>query len=135
MAGLNKALGALVAGSLMFSSTGVVAGTPPPVPIKQINPWAALAVLSNGASAAALCGGAAATAAAAQAGTGCVLPVVDAAPPPPPPVAAPVQPIAAASPGVGLNPLALGLLALVAGIGLYLAVRGGGSNNNGNTPT
>jgi hypothetical protein len=44
-------------------------------------------------------------------------------------------PVAAASPGVGLNPLALGLLALVAGIGLYFAVRGGGNGNNGNTPT
>ena len=129
MAGLNKALGALVAGSMLLSSTAVVAARPTPVQTQQVNPWAALAALSSGAPAAAVCGSAAATA--AQSLGGCVLPVVDAAPPPPAP--ATVPPIAAAGPGVGLNPLALGLLALVAGIGLYLAVREGG--DKGNTPT
>lgn len=131
MAGLKQALGALIAGSLMFSSTAVVAATPAPIATQQVNPWAALAVLSAGAPATTICGTAAATA--AQAGGGCVLPIMDAVPPPPP-AAAPV-PVAAAGPGVGLNPLALGLLALVAGFGFYFAVRGGGSNNNGNTPT
>ena len=131
MGGLKQAIGALVAGSLMFGSTGVAAATPAPATNQRVNPWAALAALSAGAPAATICGAAAATA--AQAGGGCVLPVVDAAPPPPPPAAAPA-PIAAASPGFGLNPLALGLLALVAGIGLYFAVHDGG-NKSGNTPT
>lgn len=132
MAGLKKAFGALVAGSLMFSSTVVVAARPAPVAARQVNPWAALAALSAGAPAATICGGAAAAAAAAQTGAGCVLPVLDAVPPPPPPAPAPVPPIAAAGPGFGLNPLALGLLALVAGIGIYFAVRGGDKSN---TPT
>lgn len=130
MAGLRKALGALVVSSLMFTSTAVVAANPAPRATQQVNPWAALAALSAGAPAATICGGAAAAAAAAQGGTGCVLPVLD--PPPPPPAPAPVPPIAAATPGFGLNPLALGLLALVAGIGIYFAVRGGDKSN---TPT
>ena len=130
MAGLRQALGALVAGSLMFGSTAVVAAAPAPIATQQVNPWAVLAALNAGAPATTVCGSAAATA--AQAGGGCVLPIMDAAPTPPPPVPAPV-PVAAAT--SGLNPLALGLLALVAGIGLYFAVRGGGSSNNGNTPT
>lgn len=133
MAELQKALGALVAGSLMFSSTAVAAATPAPIATQQVNPWATLALLSAGAPATTICGGAAA--AAAQARGGCVLPVMDAARPPPSPALAPVPPVAAVSPGAALNPLALGLLALVAGFGLYFAVRGGGSSNSGNTPT
>ena len=129
MAGLKKALGALAAGLLMFSSTVVVAARPTPIATQQVNPWAALAALSAGAPAATICGGAAAAAAAAQTGAGCVLPVLDAVPPPPAPAPAPVPPIAAAGPGFGLNPLALGLLALVAGIGIYFAVRGGDKSN------
>lgn len=121
MAEMKKALGALFAGSLMFSSTAAVAARPAP---QQVNPWAALAALSAGAPAATICGSAAA---AAQTGAGCVLPVMDAAPPPAP---VPVAAVPVASPG--LNPLALGLLALVAGIGIFLAVRGGDKSN---TPT
>jgi len=132
MAGLTKVFGALAAGLLLVCSTTGIAAPPA---VHQVNPWAALAALSAGAAAATICGGAAAAAAAAaaQAGTGCVLPVMDAAPPAPPPTPAPVPPIAAASPGFGVNPLALGLLALAAGIGLYFAVRDSG--NKGNTPT
>ena len=133
MAELQRVLSALVASSLLFSSTAVAAATLAPIATQQVNPWAALAALSAGAPATTICGHAAA--AAAQARGGCVLPVVDAAPPPPPPAQAPVPPIATASPGAAVNPLALGLLALVAGFGLYFAVRGSGSSNNGNTPT
>ena len=130
MAGLKRALGALVAGSLVFSSTAVVAATPARIATQQVNPWAALAALSAGAPAATICGTAAAAVAAVQTSGGCVLPVIDAAPVPaaPPPPAA-VPPMAAVSPGVGLNPLALGLLALVAGIGIYFAIRGGHKSN------
>ena len=129
MAGLRRALGALVAGSLLFTSPAVGAATAAPVSAGQVNPWAALSALSVGAPAATVCGGAVAAAAAAQSGAGCVLPVVDAASPPPPAMPAPV-PVAAAGPGVGLNPLALGLLALVAGIGIFFAVRGGDKSNS-----
>ena len=131
MAGLKKAFGALVAGTLMFTSTVVVGARPAPPVVQQVNPWAALAALSAGAPAATICGSAAA-AAAAQTVSGCVLPVVDTVPPPPAPAPTPVPPIAAAGPGFGLNPLALGLLALVAGIGIFFAVRGGDKSN---TPT
>src|SRR5690348_16082354 len=71
-------IGVLIAGSMLFSSTGAVAATA--APAYQPDPWAVLSVMSGGASAVAVCG-AAATAAAAQApGAGCVLPQVDAAP-------------------------------------------------------
>jgi hypothetical protein len=133
MAGLKGAFGALLAGSMLFSSTASIAARPAPVVAQQANPWAALAALSAGAPAATMCGGALAAAAAAQGGAGCVLPVIDTAPPPPAPAPTSVPPIAAASPGFGLNPLALGLLALVAGIGIYFAVRDGGAKSN--TPT
>lgn len=111
----------MVAGSMFISSTGAVAATHPVSP-QQIEPWAALSVLSAGAPAAALCG-AAATAAQAPAG-GCVLPAVDAPPPvadagPPPPT--PVPPVEAASEGLGLgiSPLWLAVGALAAGALVY----------------
>jgi hypothetical protein len=132
MAGLKSAFGALVAGSMLFSPAVATAARPAPPVAQQVNPWAALAALSAGAPAATMCG-AAAAAAAAQTGSGCVLPVLDAAPGLAPPPPAPVPPIAAASPGFGLSPLALGLLAVVAGIGIYFAVRGGGEKSG--TPT
>ena len=75
-----------IAGSMLVSSTAAIAA-PVVAPTQQIDPWAALSVLSAGAPAAALCGSAA-TVSAPPAG-GCVLPVVDAplppTPPPPPP--------------------------------------------------
>ena len=118
--GFKRVFGALAATSLMMSSTVAIASSPAPVP--QVDPWAFLSAMSGGAPAAAMCGAAAAAAAAGtQSPTGCVLPVVDAAPPPPPPAEAP-PPIPAAVEGAGISPLILGLLAVVAGVGIYLAV-------------
>ncbi len=112
----------MVAGSMFVSSTGAIAATHAVSAPQQIEPWAALSVLSAGAPAAALCG-AAATAAQAPAG-GCVLPAVDAPPPvadagPPPPT--PVPPVEAANEGLGLgiSPLWLAVGALAAGALVY----------------
>lgn len=118
--GMKGVFGACIAGSLMFSSTAAAASTTIDT-APQVNPWGVLAAMSGGAPAAAMCG-AAATAAQAP-GAGCVLPVVDAAVPPPTPApaaVAPVEPVAAG--GGGISPLVLGLLALAAGVGIYLAV-------------
>jgi len=121
---------AMVASSLIVSSTGAVAATMTPasaVP-QQVNPWATLSALSAGAPAAALCGGTAATAAASAAATaaqgpapGCVLPVVDqvAAVPVPTPVPA-VEPVGG---GFGISPLVLALGALAAAALIYFLVR------------
>ena len=126
---LKGILGVVAAGSFMLSSTAAVASTP--APAQQVDPWAVLAAMSGGAPAAAMCGAAAAAAANAQAPGGCVLPVVDApppvpvteaVPPPPPPVEA----------GGGISPLLLGLLAIAAGIGIFLAVSNG--NGQANSP-
>ena len=115
----------MVAGSMFISSTGAIATSHASVP-QQIEPWAALSVLSSGAPAAALCG---AAVAAAQAGAGCVLPAVDAPPPaavadvgPPPPT--PVPPVEAANEGLGLgiSPLWLALGAIAAGALIYFLV-------------
>ena len=56
----------VVAGSMFVSSTAAVAATAHASAPQQVDPWAALSILSAGAPAAALCGAAAATA--AQAG-------------------------------------------------------------------
>jgi hypothetical protein len=127
---LNGLVGALVAGSLIFSSSAAIASAPAPAP--QADPWAVLTAMTGGAPAATMCG-AAVAAAAAQTPTGCVLPVLDAAPPPvaqaaPPPV--PVPPVAAPAAGLGISPLILGLLAIAAGVGIYLAVRHHGHANS-----
>jgi hypothetical protein len=129
--GLKSAFGAVLAGSLMFSSTAAMASTA--VPAQQVDPWAVLTALSGGAPAAAMCG-AAAAAATAQPTGGCVLPVLDAAPPPPPQVTevAPVPPVAVPAGGLGISPIILGLLAIAAGIGIYLAVHN--NNGHGNSP-
>jgi hypothetical protein len=119
--GIKGVIGACIAGSLMISSTAAGASTG--APVQQVNPWGVLTAMSGGAPAAAVCG-AAAAAAAAQAPGGCVLPVTDVAPAPvaqaapPPPV--PVAPVEAT--GGGISPLVFGLLALAAGVGIYLAV-------------
>lgn len=108
-----------VAGSMIVSSTAAIAA--PAAPVGQINPWAALSVMSSGAPAAALCGSAAAVAAAAQPAPGCVLPAVDAAPvaaagpPPPTPIPA-VEPVGG---GLGISPLWLALGALAVGVAAY----------------
>jgi len=114
--GFKGMIGAVIAGSLMFSSTAAVASAPQ---VQQASPWGILAAMSGGAPAAALCG---AAAAAGQAPTGCVLPVVDVAPVPPPPAPVPVPPVEAPAGGLGISPLILGLLAIAAGVGIYLAV-------------
>lgn len=123
------ALGALVAGAMLFSSTAAMASAAP-ASTYQPDPWAVLSVMSGGASAVAVCGaaaGAAAAVAQAPAG-GCVLPQVDAAPPVaqnPPPQPIPVPPVEPASSGLGLgiSPLLIGLVAIAAGVGLYFALR------------
>jgi hypothetical protein len=123
--GLKRVIGVFVAGSMMMSSTAAMATTA--TPTQQVDPWAVLSAMSSGAPAAAMCG-AAATAAAAQAPTGCVLPVMDAVPPPPP--QAPPPPLPVAAEGGGISPLLLGLLALAAGVGIYLAVHNSGHGNS-----
>jgi hypothetical protein len=125
-------IGAFIAGSMLFSSTGAIAATA--APTYQPDPWAVLSVMSGGASAVAVCGAAAAAATAQAPGAGCVLPQVDAAPPvaqsaPPQPI--PVPPVEAAGGGFGVSPLLLGLVALAAGVGLYFALR---HHGNGNSP-
>jgi hypothetical protein len=118
--GVKGVLGTFVAGSLMLSSTAAAASTV--AATQQVNPWGVLTAMSGGAPAAAICGTAAA-AAAAQTPGGCVLPVVDAAPAAAPAQApAPLPPVEAAAPGGGISPLVFGLLALAAGVGIYLAV-------------
>jgi len=130
---LKGILGVVAAGSFMLSSTAAVAATQGPA--QQIDPWAALTVLSGGAPAATICGAAAAAAAAAtaQAPGGCVLPVVDAPPPlqtaaavPPPPVPVGV--------GGGLNPIFLALAAIIVGVGIYAFATNHGENTTGSVP-
>jgi hypothetical protein len=125
--GFKGVIGACIAGSLMLSSTAAAAASTTAA-VQQVNPWGVLTAMSGGAPAAAICGSAAA---AAQApGAGCVLPVVDAVPVPPPAPAAvaPVEPVAT---GGGISPLVLGLLALAAGVGIYLLVH---HTNHANSP-
>jgi len=125
-------IGVLVAGSMLFSSTGAIAATAP-ASVPQADPWAVLSVMSGGASAVAVCGAAAAAAAAAQAAGGCVLPQVDAAPPvaqAPPPQPIPVPPVEGPSGGIGISPLLIALVVVAAGIGLYFVLR----NHHHNSP-
>ena len=111
----------IASGSLFLSSTAAQAADS--IPSQQINPWATLTLLTGGAPAAAVCGAGAVAAAALQPTTGCVLPVMDTPPPVPPPPPAPVPPVAAAGPGYGITPLLAGLVAIAAGIGLFLLVK------------
>jgi hypothetical protein len=118
------ALGALIVGSMLFSSTGAIASAAP-ASTHQPDPWAVLSVMNGGASAVAVCGAAAAVAQAP--GGGCVLPQVDAAPPVaqnPPPQPIPVPPVEPASSGLGLgiSPLLIALVAIAAGVGLYFVL-------------
>lgn len=118
------AFGAVVAGSLMLSSTVAVAAAP--APVQQPDPWAVLTAMSQGAPAAAMCGSAAA--AGAQGNAGCVLPVTDAPPPPPP---APVGPPVVEGASGGISPLFIALIAIAAGVGIFFAVS---NNGNANSP-
>jgi hypothetical protein len=130
----RRLIGVFVAGSMLLSSTAVVASTGPVAP--QADPWAVLSVMSGGASAAAVCGAAATAAAGAVAqapASGCVLPAVDTPPPvaqagPPPPI--PVPPVEPAGSGLGISPLLLGLAVLAGALGLYLALH----HSSGNSP-
>ena len=131
--GYKRFIGVAVAGSMLFSSTAAMAATIPPS-ASQINPWAALTVMSGGAPAAAICG-AAVVAATAQAPAGCVLPAVDTPPPvaqsaPPAPI--PVPPVEPAGAGLGIDPLLLALGVLAGGLALYFVLRH--HHNNGNSP-
>ena len=119
-------IGALISGSMVLSSTVAVAAT---TSVQQPSPWAVRAAMSGGAPAATICG--AAAAAAQGAPGGCVLPALDAAPPPAVAEPAPVPPVAPPSAGLGISPVLLGLIALAAGIGIYLAVH---NNGHGNSP-
>lgn len=120
----NRIIGAFIAGSLIFSSTGAVAAAAPAA--TQPDAWAVLSMMSGGAAAASVCGTAAAAAAAAvQPAAGCVLPQVDVAPVPAqaaPPAPIPVPPVEPASSGFGISPLLLGLIAVAAGVALYFLV-------------
>ena len=124
--GFKGVLAAVAAGSLMLSSTAAMAAAP--APVQQVDPWAVLTAMSGGAPAAAMCGAAAATAANAQGPGGCVLPVTDAPLPPPQTVeAVPPPPMAG---GAGINPLFIALLAIAAGVGIFLAVNNSGNANS-----
>lgn len=125
--------------SLFVSSTGAVAATATS-PIHQVNPWAALAIMSGTAPVAALCNGATPVDPNVPpppgVTNGCILPVTDVA------VAAPVEagppqpvPVPAVEPtggGLGIDPLLLALGAVAVGVGIYFLVRK--KNNNGNSP-
>jgi hypothetical protein len=131
----SRTIAAIVAASLVFSSTGAFAAAPAPAPTYQADPWAVLSVMNGGASAVAVCGAAAAAAATvAQPAAGCVLPQLDVAPPVatnPPPQPIPVPPVEGPAAGLGLNPLLIGLGVLAAGVGLYLVLH----HNHGNSST
>ena len=107
----NRAIGALIAGSLVFSSTGAIAAAAPRP--AQPDPWAVLSVMSGGAAAASVCG----TADSA----GCAFAQdVPAQSEPPPPI--PVPPVEPASSGLGISPLLLGLIAVAVAVGAYLVL-------------
>jgi hypothetical protein len=132
--GYRGFVGVLIAGSMVFSSTGAIAATS--TPSTQVDPWAVLSVMSGGASAVAVCGAAAAAAVAAQPASGCVLPQVDAAAPAasqgPPPEPIPVPPVEAAGGGLGISPLIIALGVLAVGVGAYLILHK--SNHHANSP-
>ena len=121
---LKGVCGAIVAGSLLLSSTAAVASAP--APVQQADPWAVLTAMSAGAPAAAMCGSAA-TAATTQAPGGCVLPVTDAPPPPPTET---VPPPVVTEGGASINPLFIALLAIAAGVAIFLAVNNSGNANS-----
>jgi hypothetical protein len=121
---LKPTVALLVAGSMFVSSTGAVAATSSLPSSQQIDPWAALSVMTAGAPAAALCGSAAVTAA-AQPAAGCVLPAADVAPPvaTAPPAPTPVPPVETTGEGLGISPLWLALGAIAIGVAAYFLLR------------
>jgi hypothetical protein len=112
-------VGIVVATSLFASSTAAVASTGS-APTYQINPWAALAVMSGAAPVAALCNGQTPVdpnvPPPATVAPGCDLPVIKIQGPPQP---VPVPPVEGAGGGLGIDPLILVLGAIAIGVGLY----------------
>jgi hypothetical protein len=128
----------LASSALFFSSTAAVAASST-IPAQQINPWAALAIMSGTAPVAALCNGATPVDPSVPAPpgvtNGCIMPVTDVAVVPPPqeagpPQPVPVPPVEPAGAGLGIDPLLLALGAVALGLGVFFLVR----NNNGNSP-
>ena len=122
---VNRLVAAVLAGSMVVSSTAAVAAGTAAAP-PQVSPWAALTGLTAGAPAATLCGAAAGAAAATQAPAGgCVLPALDT----PPPLAEAGPPAPAAVPALGVpsayavSPLFLALGALAAGALVFFLVK------------
>lgn len=134
MQGLTKKglLAAVAAGSMIFGSTAAVAATA--VPATRPSAWLALSALSGGASTNVACG-ASQTNVADGATGGCELAMADQAADtqsaPPQPI--PVPPVEPASAGLGVSPLVIGLVAVLAGVGLYLVLHHGG-NDHSNSP-
>lgn len=123
----NRAIGALIAGSLLFSSTGAIAAAAPAP--TQPNPWAVLSVMSGGAAAASVCGAAAGDSAGACA-LAQTVPAQTTPSEPPPPI--PVPPVEPASSGLGISPLLIGLVAVAVAVGLYLVIHK--KHNSANSP-
>jgi hypothetical protein len=140
--GFKGFVGVLIAGSMFVSSTGAVAATSS-ASLPQINPWAALAIMSGAAPVAALCNGATPVDPNVPpppgSVPGCILPATDlgVAPPPqtagpPPPIPVPPVEPAGVGLGLGIDPLLLGLGAVLAGVGLYFLLKK--KSNNANSP-
>jgi hypothetical protein len=132
-------VGVMAGSALFFSSTGAVAAVSAS-PIQQVNPWAALAIMSGTAPVAALCNGATPVDPSIPpppgVTNGCIMPVTDVAPVPPvqqagPPQPVPVPPVEPAGAGLGIDPLLLALAAVALGAGIFFLVR---NKNNSNSP-
>ena len=134
----RRFVGVVLAGSLIFSSTGAVAATAGPA-AAQSNPWVALTAMSGVAPSVALCNGQIpvdpTVAPPPGVTAGCVLPVTDLVPPPiaqnPPPPPIPVPPVEPVG-NFAFSPLFLALGALAAGALIYFLVKGkksGGPNS------
>jgi hypothetical protein len=133
-------VGVLAGSALFISSTGAVAATSA-APIQQLNPWAALAIMSGTAPVAALCNGATPVDPSVPAPpgvtNGCIMPVTDVAAVPVqaggPPQPVPVPPVEPMSGGLGIDPLLIALGVVVLGVGAYLLIHKK-HNGNGNSP-
>jgi hypothetical protein len=129
-------VGVLAGTALFVSSTGAVAAASA-APIQQINPWAALAVMTGTAPVAALCNGATPVdpnvPAPPGVTNGCIMPVTDVAPVPQagPPQPVPVPPVEAAGGGLGIDPLLIALGVVGLGVLTYFLVRNHGNNSPG----
>lgn len=136
LAGVSMKLTSVGVAFALIASPALASASAATAPARTISPMIALSIFGSQASATALCGASATTvaasaAAAAQAPAGgCVLPLVDA--PPPVPISEPLpiaQPIAASS-GIGITPILLGL----AGIAILAALIASSGDDNDNDP-